>query len=54
MRSMGEFDEFLANKFKEDWGVEMPGRLRLMRRLDYPGHDGVETIKFAAVSTLWK
>lgn len=25
-----------------------------MRRLDYPGHDGVETIKFAAVSTLWK
>lgn len=22
---MGEFDEFLANKFKEDWGVEMPG-----------------------------
>lgn len=26
MRNMGNFDEYLANKFKDDWGVDMPGR----------------------------
>lgn len=25
MRKAGEFDEHLARKFEEDWGIEMPG-----------------------------
>jgi hypothetical protein len=31
-RKLGDFDEYLLNKFEEDWGVELPQELKEQRR----------------------